>query len=315
MSSGQTSRIYTVTLNPSLDYIVSVEDFKLGHTNRTESELLLPGGKGMNVSMVLKNLGIESTALGFAAGFTGQELARRLTQMGIKNELIALEEGLTRINVKLQSVEGTEINGRGPAIPEERLEQMTGRLAALTAGDVVFLSGSIPASMPQETYRHMMERLPEGVMTVVDATKELLIKTLSLHPFLIKPNHRELGEIFDVTLTDRASVIPYAGKLQEMGARNVLVSMAGEGAVLLAEDGSVYQAPAPAGQLVNGVGAGDSMVAGFMAGWLAKRDYAHAFYMGLAAGSASAFSERLATGEEIRALYRSIAGTGETLGE
>lgn len=309
MKNVQINRIVTVTLNPSLDYIVSVRDFKLGETNRTSGELLLPGGKGMNVSMVLKNLGFESTAFGFAAGFTGQELARRLTQMGIRNELIELEEGLTRINVKLQSVEGTEINGQGPVIPEEKLEEMMGRLGTLRAGDVVFFSGSVPASLSKETYRRMMENLQEGVMTVVDATGELLMQTLPLHPFLIKPNHRELSEIFGAALTDRASVIPYAEKLQEMGARNVLVSMAGEGAVLLAENGSVYEAPVPAGQLVNGVGAGDSMVAGFMAGWLARQDYGHAFYMGLAAGSASAFSEQLASGEEITALYQSITGT------
>ena len=308
MKNMQRNRIATVTLNPSLDYIVSVKDFKLGETNRTSGELLLPGGKGMNVSMVLKNLGIESTAFGFAAGFTGQELAQRLTRMGIHNELIELEEGLTRINVKLQSVEGTEINGQGPDIPKEKLEEMMGRLGTLTAGDVVFFSGSVPASLSKETYRHMMENLQERVMSVVDATGDLLMQTLPLHPFLIKPNHRELSEIFGVTLTDRVSVIPYAEKLQEMGARNVLVSMAGEGAVLLAEDGSVYEAPVPAGQLVNGVGAGDSMVAGFMAGWLASQDYRHAFYMGLAAGSASAFSEQLASGEEIAALYQRIAG-------
>ncbi|MBD5517361.1 MAG: 1-phosphofructokinase [Lachnospiraceae bacterium] len=309
MKNMQMNRIATVTLNPSLDYIVSVKDFKLGETNRTSGELLLPGGKGMNVSMVLKNLGFESTAFGFSAGFTGQELAQRLTRMGIRNELIELEEGLTRINVKLQSVEGTEINGQGPVIPEEKLEEMMGRLGTLTAGDVVFFSGSVPASLSKETYRRMMEGLQEGVMTVVDATGELLMQTLPLHPFLIKPNHRELSEIFGVTLTDRASVIPYAEKLQEMGARNVLVSMAGKGAVLLAENGSVYEAPVPAGQLVNGVGAGDSMVAGFVAGWLDKQDYEHAFFMGLAAGSASAFSERLASGEEIAALYQRITDT------
>lgn len=223
----QRNRIATVTLNPALDYIVSVKNFQLGETNRADREMILPGGKGMNVSMVLKNLGFESTAFGFAAGFTGQELARLLTQMGIRNELIALEEGLTRINVKLQSVEGTEINSQGPVIPEEKLEEMMGRLGMLTAGDVVFLSGSVPASLSEETYRRMMEGLQEGVMTVVDATGDLLMQTLPLHPFLIKPNHRELSEIFGVTLTDRASVIPYAEKLQDMGARNVLVSMAG----------------------------------------------------------------------------------------
>lgn len=302
MKSMQKGRVYTVTLNPSLDYTVSVDHFRLGYTNRTESEFLTVGGKGINVSTVLKNLGIESTALGFVAGFTGQEAVRQLRERGIESGLIMLEEGLTRINVKLQSVEGTEINGQGPDIPEEKFVQLSKRLSELTAGDVLFMSGSIPASLPGDTYMRMMERLAPGVMTVVDASGELLTKVLPLRPFLIKPNHHELGEIFGVTLTDRASVIPYAKKMQEMGAGNVLVSLAGEGAVLLAEDGSIYEAPAPEGKLVNGVGAGDSMAAGFMAGWLEKRDYAHAFHMGVAAGSATAFSEGLATGEEIAAL-------------
>lgn len=307
MRGGQKGRVYTVTLNPSLDYTVSVDNFRLGYTNRTASELLTVGGKGINVSTVLKNLGIESTALGFVAGFTGQEAIRQLTERGIESGLITLEQGLTRINVKLQSVEGTEINGQGPEIPQEKFAQLSERLAALTAGDVLFLSGSIPASLPKDTYMHMMERLAAGVMTVVDASGELLTKVLPLHPFLIKPNHHEIGEIFGVTLQDRASVIPYAKKLQAMGARNVLVSLAGEGAALLAEDGSVYESPAPKGALVNGVGAGDSMAAGFMAGWLEKADYGHAFHMGVAAGSATAFSEGLATGEEIAALFRKIS--------
>jgi len=303
---GAKRKIYTITLNPSLDYTVSVENFRLGYTNRTESELLTVGGKGINVCMALKNLGWESTALGFAAGFTGREAVRQLGQLGIGNDLIMLEEGLTRINVKLKSTEGTEINGQGPEIPKEKLELLAKRLEELAADDVLFLSGSIPASLPGETYLHMMEGLREGVMTVVDVSGEALVKTLPLHPFLIKPNHHELGEIFGVTLEGRASVVPYARKLQEGGARNVLVSMAGAGAVLLSEDGSVFEASAPAGKLVNGVGAGDAMAAGFMAGWLAQKDYKHAFYMGVAAGSATAFSEGLAAGEEIAALYRKI---------
>lgn len=301
-------RIYTITLNPSLDYTVSVDHFRLGYTNRTESEYMSVGGKGINVSTVLKNLGYESVALGFAAGFTGEEAVRQVTERGIGNGLIMLEEGLTRINVKLKSVEGTEINGQGPEIPEEKFSQLVKRLNELTAGDVLFLSGSIPVSLPRETYLHMMKSLREGVLTVVDVAGEALVKALPLHPFLIKPNHHELGEIFGTTFADRASVVPYAKKLQEMGACNVLVSMAGEGAVLLSQDGGVYEMPAPAGKHVNGVGAGDSMAAGFMAGWLSKQDYQYAFHLGVAAGSASAFSKELATGEEIAALYRSITG-------
>ncbi len=300
------NRIYTVTLNPSLDYTVSVENFRLGCTNRTETECLTVGGKGINVSTVLHHLGLESTALGFVAGFTGREAAAQLTARGIGNGLIFLEEGLTRINVKLQSVEGTEINGQGPDIAAEKYALLEERLSELAVGDVLFLSGSIPASLPEDTYLRMMGKLAAGVLTVVDVSGEGLVKALSMHPFLVKPNQHELGEIFGVTLTDRASVLPYAEKLQEMGARNVLVSLAGQGAVLLAEDGSVSESPVPEGKLINGVGAGDSMAAGFVAGWLEKQDYSHAFYMGMAAGSATAFSEGLASGAHIRELYDRI---------
>lgn len=299
--------IYTVTFNPSLDYIVSVDNFRLGLTNHTDSELLLPGGKGINVSVVLMNLGIESTALGFVAGFTGEEVIRRLEQMGVKNGFIRLEEGFTRINLKLKSIDGTEINGQGPAIGEEPAGLLMKKLNTLGEGDVLFLSGSIPASMPDDAYRKIMEMLDgKGIMTVVDATGHLLMNVLEYRPFLIKPNNHELGEIFETELKTRESVIPYGRKLQEMGARNVLVSMAGEGAVLIAANGEVYDTPAPEGKLVNGVGAGDSMVAGFMAGYMERHDYGHAFRMGVAAGSASAFSENLATKQEIEAVYSKL---------
>ncbi|MBD5488517.1 MAG: 1-phosphofructokinase [Lachnospiraceae bacterium] len=299
--------IYTVTFNPSLDYIVSVDDFKLGLTNRTSSELLLPGGKGINVSTVLMNLGIESTALGFIAGFTGEEVIRRLEEMGVQNGFIRIEEGFTRINLKLKTIDGTEINGQGPVISEDKVELLMDKLNALGDGDTLFLSGSIPASMPNDAYQRIMERLDgRGVQIVVDATKDLLVKVLPYHPFLIKPNNHELGEIFGVELKTRESVLPYGKKLQEMGAQNVLVSMAGEGAVLIAANGTVYDAPAPKGTLINGVGAGDSMVAGFMAGYMQKQDYKYAFHMGVAAGSASAFSENLATKQEIEAVYKQV---------
>ena len=302
--------IYTVTCNPSLDYIVSVDEFKLGLTNRTSEEGLLPGGKGINVSTVLMNMGIESTALGFVAGFTGNELVRRLENMGVKNGFIYLENGFSRINVKLKSIDGTEINGQGPEISQEKVQILMEQLKTLGQGDVLFLSGSIPASMPDDIYQKIMESLEgKGVLIAVDATQELLLKVLSYHPFLIKPNNHELGEIFGVSLTTRKDVVPYGKKLQEMGARNVLISMAGEGAVLIAEDGRIIEAPAPKGTLVNGVGAGDSMVAGFMAGWMEKQDYEHAFYMGVSVGSASAFSKNLATKEEIEAVYRQILQT------
>ena len=301
--------IYTVTFNPSLDYIVSVDDFKLGLTNRTSSELMLPGGKGINVSIVLKNLGIQSTALGFMAGFTGKEIARRLEEEGVASDFIQIEEGISRINLKLKSIDGTEINGSGPKIPKEKVEELMKRLNTMKEGDVLFLAGSIPASMPDDIYSRIMKELKDkGIMIVVDATRDLLMNVLEYRPFLIKPNNHELGEIFEVTLKTREDVIPYGRKLQEKGARNVLVSMAGEGAVLIAEDGQVFDTPAPKGKLINGVGAGDSMVSGFVAGWIEKQDYEYAFHMGVASGSASAFSENLATKEEIINVYNQVMG-------
>lgn len=297
--------IYTVTFNPSLDYIVSVDDFRLGLTNRTTSELLLPGGKGLNVSMVLGNLGIENTALGFVAGFTGDEIVRRIEKIGVKSDLIPIDNGVSRINLKLKSIEGTEINGCGPKISEENVKKLMEKLDILKAGDVLVLAGSIPNSMPDDIYKRIMERLAgQDIMIVVDATKDLLVHVLEYHPFLIKPNNHELGEIFGIELKTREEVVPYAKKMRKMGAVNVLVSMASEGAVLAAGDGSVWDMSAPKGKLVNGVGAGDSMVAGFLAGWMEKQDYGHAFCMGVAAGSASAFSELLATREEVEAIYR-----------
>lgn len=300
--------IYTVTFNPSLDYIVSVNDFQLGLTNRTDSELILPGGKGINVSTILMNLGIDSTAFGFAAGFTGEEIIREVEAMGIRSDFIKIDSGISRINLKLNNIDGTEINGSGPEISEEKIEELLRKLDILGEGDILVLAGSIPASMPADMYSTIMERLQhKNVTFIVDATKDLLINVLKYKPFLIKPNNHELGELFDVKLTTREEVIPYGKKLQKQGARNVLISMAGEGAVLVAEDGSVYEAPAPKGTLVNAVGAGDSMVAGFTAGWIEKKDYRHAFYMGVSAGSASAFSEYLATKEEIMDLYEKVS--------
>lgn len=300
--------IYTVTFNPSLDYIVSVNDFQLGLTNRADSELILPGGKGINVSTILMNLGIDSTAFGFAAGFTGEEIIREVEAMGIRSDFIKIDSGISRINLKLKNIDGTEINGSGPEISEEKIEELLRKLDILGEGDILVLAGSIPASMPADMYSTIMERLQhKNVTFIVDATKDLLINVLKYKPFLIKPNNHELGELFDVKLTTREEVIPYGKKLQKQGARNVLISMAGEGAVLVAEDGSVYEAPAPKGTLVNAVGAGDSMVAGFTAGWIEKKDYRHAFYMGVSAGSASAFSEYLATKEEIMDLYEKVS--------
>ena len=297
--------IYTITLNPSLDYFVTVDHFELGKTNRTTSELMLPGGKGINVSVMLKHLGVESTALGFTAGFVGKEIIRRMEEQGIHNGLIWLKEGNSRINVKLKNIEGTEINGMGPKIPAEELDKLVSFVSDLKSGDYLVLAGSIPSGVPADIYSALMAVVAgKGVEVIVDAAGELLKQALSFHPFLIKPNHHELGELFGVEFTARSKLIPYAGELQKLGARNVLVSMAGKGAVLVAEDGRVFELDVPKGVLKNGVGAGDSMVAGFLSGWLQTGDYETAFKMGVCAGSASAFSENLATGEEVEALLQ-----------
>lgn len=299
--------IYTVTFNPSLDYIVSAEGFALGKTNRTASEQMLPGGKGLNVSFVLGNLGIESTALGFLGGFTGAEIRRRVEERGIRGEFIWLEKGNSRINLKLRNIDGTEINGMGPDIPPHKLKLLYERLDTLRAGDALVLAGSIPGSVPVSVYSDILARLEgKGILCIVDAAGDLLKAALPYHPFLVKPNAHELEEIFGVTLCGRQEAVPYAKKLQEMGAVNVLVSMSGQGAVLVDADGAVHESPAPEGTLVNAVGAGDSMVAGFLAGWLSAHDYHHAFLMGLAAGSASAFSENLASEKEIKTVYQSF---------
>lgn len=299
--------IYTITFNPALDYIVSVEDFQMGMTNRTTEETMLPGGKGINVSIVLKNLGFDSTALGFTAGFTGEEIKRRLEETGCSSQFITIPQGMSRINLKLKSADGTEINGMGPDIDPESMQKLMGQLDTLQPKDILVLAGSIPNSISNSIYKEIMERLAaKDILVVVDATKDLLVNVLENRPFLIKPNNHELGEIFGVQLKKREEAVPYARKLQEMGARNVLVSMAGEGAVLADENGDIWESPAPEGKLVNGVGAGDSMVAGFLAGWLKSGDYRQAFRMGVAAGSASAFSELLATGKEVEDLLEKM---------
>lgn len=299
--------IYTVTFNPSLDYIVSVKDFRSGMTNRTSSELVLAGGKGINVSIVLGNLGIKSTALGFIAGFTGDEIVRRLHNGGINSEFIKINDGISRINIKLKSIDGTEINGQGPHIDSSHIEQLMNRLRRLESGDVLVLAGSIPAGISDNIYKDIMDMLKDkGVQIVVDATSRLLTNVLEYNPFFIKPNQHELGDIFNVTLNTQEEVIPYALELKKMGAVNVCVSMGGKGAILVADDGNVYKAKAPDGILKNSVGAGDSLVAGFLSGWIEKKDYEYAFRKGVATGSASAFSERLATNGEVNDLIGKV---------
>lgn len=295
--------VYTVTLNPALDYVIHIEDFQTGEINRTQREEIQFGGKGINVSTVLTRLGVENTALGFLAGFTGQALAEGLRKNGIQTDFIWLMEGLTRINVKIKAGEETELNGRGPVIPSAALDELFQKLDRLQSGDVLDLSGSIPASLPDDIYQQILRQLEgRGILTVVDAAGELLCAALSYRPFLIKPNHHELGEIFGQTPVTDQELTACAKKLQKQGARNVLVSMAGEGSLLLDETGACHRLGVPRGTVRNSVGAGDSMVAGFLAGWLKTGDYETAHRMGAAAGSATAFSDGLATEAKVLAL-------------
>ena len=300
--------IYTVTFNPCLDYVVGVDNLTLGAVNRVSTEAVMAGGKGINVSIVLKNLGHPSCALGFLAGFTGDEIARRLRLQGVDTDFIEVSRGMSRINVKVKSAEETEINGIGPDIAPSDIEALYTKLDALTSDDILVISGSVPAALPGDIYERIMERLEgRSIRIVVDATRDLLMNVLAFHPFLVKPNNHELGEIFGVELKARKDVVPYAKKLQELGARNVLVSMAGEGAVLVAENGDVIESPSPKGTVVNSVGAGDSMVAGFIAGYLeSDGNYEQAFRMGVCAGSASAFSLGLAERDQVEELLAAI---------
>ena len=297
--------IYTVTFNPALDYVVRLPAFEPGAVNRTESEDIQLGGKGINVSCMLGQLGFKSVALGFVAGFTGEAVEAGLARRGVSADFIRLPEGLTRINVKIKASVETEINGQGPAIPAGALEELFRKLERLAAGDVLVLAGSIPASLPSDIYQRILARLaPKGVLCAVDATGELLVKVLPYRPFLIKPNNHELGEIFGRTLSTDEEIVECARLLQQKGARNVLVSMAGDGALLLDEGGNVHRLEAFKGKVKNSVGAGDSMVAGFVAGWLEKGDYAWALRLGSACGSATAFSDTLATRTEIESLLQ-----------
>ena len=295
--------IFTVTFNPSLDYIVRVDEMRLGTINRTNYEQLLPGGKGINVSIVLGNLGHPSRALGFSAGVTGVALEKLLADAGVDADLVHVKEGFTRINAKVKAVEETELNGQGPRIAPEDVDALFSKLDVLGQDDTLVISGSVPNTLPSDIYEQVMKRLAgHGVRIVVDAERDLLTRVLPYRPFLVKPNNHELGDIFGVTLKTRDEVVPYARRMQEMGAQNVLVSMAGEGGVLVAADGQVYQSPAAKGTVVNSVGAGDSCVAGFLAGLMETGSYQTAFRMGLAAGSASAFSDHLATRPEVEDL-------------
>lgn len=292
--------IYTVTFNPSLDYVVQVEHLELGKVNRTTTEHIYPGGKGNNVSVILSNLGHQSKALGFKAGFTGEQMEKMLQEFGCFTDFIPLEQGMTRINVKVKSDEESEINGQGPVISKDAIHTLYDKLDALVPGDVLVLAGSIPNTLPGDMYERIMERLKDKEIRItVDATKDLLVNVLKYRPFLIKPNNHELGEIFDTSLETDEDIIAHARRLQEMGARNVLVSMAGDGAILVSEEGKVSKKLPPKGKVVNSVGAGDSMVAGFLAGYLNTGDYERALELGTAAGSSTAFVSWLAKKEDI----------------
>lgn len=286
--------IYTVTFNPAIDYVVHTDSMKLGEVNRSSSEEMYFGGKGINVSVVLKELGISSRALGFIAGFTGEAIENGIKAMGISTDFIRLKTGSSRINVKIKAEDETELNGQGPYIGSEALSDFFGKLDELSDGDILVLAGSVPGSLPSDIYEKIMERISDRkIRTVVDATRDLLLNVLRYRPFLIKPNNHELGEMFGKVLTTDEEIEHYGRKLQEMGAVNVLISMAGDGAMLIDENGKVHRCGVCSGEVKNSVGAGDSMVAGFIAGYM-KCGYEYALKLGTAAGGATAFSAGLA---------------------
>jgi len=298
--------IYTVTFNPAIDYIAEVSELKMNDINRATSEKILAGGKGINVSILLKNLGMESITLGFIAGFTGEEIKRRVEKLGIKTDFVYIPEKFSRINVKLQLnlsgviLEETAINGEGPSISEQKINEFMKKFEKIEKDDFIVLAGSVPRNMKDDIYEKICDKVKQkGAKIVADATGKLLINVLKHNPFLIKPNKKELEEIFGKEMQTDEEVVYYARKLQEMGAENVLISMDKDGAILITKDKKLLYSKAPKGNVISSVGSGDSMVAGFIAGFLTNDDYEKALKMGIAAGSASAFSEKLATKEEI----------------
>ena len=298
--------VYTVTFNPAIDYVVHMDEMTVGSVNRAKSEKIYFGGKGINVSIVLKELGIPSKALGFVAGFTGVAIEQGIAEKGIETDFAHLDNGVSRINVKIKSGSETDVNGQGPAIDNRALGELFQKLDNLSDGDTIVLAGSIPDSMPSDSYEKILEHLSgKKIRAVVDATKDLLMNVLKYKPFLIKPNNHELGEMFGVTLNTNEEIEEYARRLKDMGARNVLVSMAGDGALLLDENGETHICGVCKGMVKNSVGAGDSMVAGFIAG-SEKGDYEYALKLGTAAGGATAFSDGLAQREEIFGLLEQL---------
>lgn len=298
--------VYTVTFNPAIDYVVRMDELKTGSVNRSKSERMFFGGKGINVSIVLAELGIPSKALGFVAGFTGKAIRDGVSSMGVETDFVELADGCSRINVKIKAAEETEINGQGPRIPEEAISRLYEKLDVLQDGDILVLAGSIPDTLPDDIYEKILARLAgRRIKTVVDATRDLLLNVLKYRPFLIKPNNHELGEMFGVTLKTDDEIIFYAKKLREMGAVNVLISMAGDGALLVDEHGGIHRCDVCRGTVKNSVGAGDSMVAGFIAG-SENGDYEYALKLGTATGGATAFSDELAKRDEIYELLKQL---------
>lgn len=299
--------IYTVTFNPAIDYVVRMDEIIPGAVNRTRGEEVFYGGKGINVSVVMRNMGVENTALGFIAGFTGDAIEKYLTKLGIKTDFIKLNAGISRINVKIKAGEETEINGQGPEISDEAIGALMDKIDGLSAGDTLILAGSVPKSLPDDIYERIMSRLDgKGVEIVVDATGNLLVNVLKYRPFLIKPNNHELSEIFGIEIKTEDELIKYAKKLQDMGAKNVLISRAGDGAILVPEKGEPLKSGAPKGKVVNSVGSGDSMVAGFVMGYMKSGDYGEALKLGTACGSATAFSPGLAEKELVEELLKTL---------
>ena len=299
--------IYTVTLNPSIDYVIKVDKLTTGNINRVNEEHVYPGGKGINVTRILKSLDNDNIALGFVSGFTGDYIINSLQELNLKSDFIKVKEGFTRINVKVKSEEETEINGQGPKISEEELNQFYKVIDKLVDGDILILSGSIPSCLDERLYESIMKKVEDrDIKVIVDATKNLLLNVLKYKPFLIKPNNHELAEMFNVELNSTEDVVFYARKLKEMGAQNVLISMGKEGALLVTENDEVFASSVAKGEVVNSVGAGDSMVAGFIAGYLKSNSYEEALRLGAASGGATAFSSDLATREFIDKLVDEI---------
>lgn len=304
--------IYTITFNPALDYITQVENFKIGEINRTKTETILPGGKGLNVSIVLKNLEIENTALGFIAGFTGEELKNKLEARGIKTDFVKVKKGFTRINMKISSinkdkVEETALNGIGPEISQEDIDELFRKLDRVTKEDTVILSGSVPKNINKDIYKRICERLnKKGITFVVDSTQDLLTSILQYNPFLIKPNKEELEETLNCKISTKEELINAARELKKLGAQNILVSLGKDGALLLTKEDNILFSKAPKGKIVTTIGSGDSMVAGFLAGYYATKDYEYALKNGVAAGSASAFSIELATKKDVEILLKQL---------